>query len=108
MIEKLANQIECIIAKRLVRIILENGFEIKIFDGENFAMPQFSSDYNTIIEAMASTDEDIVWIKKPSTNQRRWIRLIYGNGEDLISDYSATFDLDPIIDEINDLRQINP
>ena len=89
-IEGLHSKVERTIAKRLIRTILEAGYDVRIHEGEDWAMDKRSNDPKTIFDNMASTDEDRVYFYSTSERKEQlgWIWLIYGNGEDLISDYS--------------------
>jgi hypothetical protein len=75
------------IALRLVEAALNDGFRISVNDGEETVVSD-SEDKQTIMEAMFSTDEDILHIHNKGSRVG-WIQFIYGNsGWDVISDYS--------------------
>jgi len=65
-IEGLHSKVERTIAKRLIRTILEAGYDVRIHEGEDWAMDKRSNDPKTIFDNMASTDEDRVYFCKTS------------------------------------------
>lgn len=79
------------IASKLIEDMLSNGNTVSVWEGEDWAIYK-STDHAAIMEALASTDSD--WIYVWSRNSEgKLIRvgkvlLIYGNGNDLISDCS--------------------
>jgi hypothetical protein len=75
------NIVEALIVRRLVTALLDAGLEITVNDGEEDCYT--GRDPAKIFEAMMSTDEDVLITTRGSV----W--LIYGNGFDLISDYSV-------------------
>lgn len=75
----------------LVEDILAAGYAIAVWDGDNFAI-KASRDEETIFAAMASTDEDRLYLYEPGKDGARlgWIYLVYGNsGWDVVSDYTT-------------------
>lgn len=76
--------IERRIARQLVRAILAEGAAISVWEGEDFAI-QGSKDEAAIMQSLASTDSDRIIANKDG-KQLGWFWLIYGNGEDLLSD----------------------
>ncbi len=86
------NPIETRIINKLLADALAAGYNISVNDGED-TIVSHSREIGVIKGAMRSTDEDYLHftILEPDLgNFRRvgWVRLIYGNGVDLISDYS--------------------
>lgn len=79
--------IERKIARKLIEDALAQGYEIDVFDGEEY--PLRNGDSVAKIEAaMFSTDEDRLEFCRPGARCAGWVHLIYGNGADLISDCS--------------------
>jgi hypothetical protein len=48
-----------------------------------------------IFSAMSTTDEDYLIVYKDG--KPKWIRLIYGNGADVISDYLVSLEEEPAL-----------
>lgn len=93
-------QRESRIARRILREALRASYSISVNDGEETTLVR-STKLSAIIEAMATTDEDWIFLHRADQSKRAtwdqsgtkdcagWVRLIYGNDTDLISDYSA-------------------
>jgi hypothetical protein len=80
---------EAVVAKRLIRIILERGYMVSINDGEEWTV-ELSTDRKEILPALATTGEDILRLYKDGERAGS-IWLVYGNAEDgseLIADHS--------------------
>lgn len=99
------------IEKQIVNLILDRvlaeGGAIDVHDGEETPLKN-SRDKTAIFAAMFSTDEDYLYIRQsPGQKPMGWVRLIYGNGIDLISDYTVNLEtlLEPINAEINRFEQ---
>lgn len=84
-----ASDIERQIAIKLVDDILAAGMSISVNDGEETTVV-WSPQRDEILAAMNTTDHD--WLKVYSETSRNGyigsIMLVWGNGTDLISDYS--------------------
>jgi hypothetical protein len=99
-------KIERPIARRLVATCLEAGYVISVFDGEEFAIKK-SDNKSEIHKAMFSTDCDVlhIWSAiQPLDSKRKrigTITLIYGNLEDVISDYSDNDIIDGLVKKAN-------
>lgn len=76
--------LEARIAKRLVADALAAGWSISVHDGEEWAIKQ-STDKAAIYAAMCSTEMDTLRFRKDGEPIGS-VTLIYGNGEDLVSD----------------------
>ena len=76
------------IAHRLVTDALAAGYSVSVYDGEDWAIRQ-STARAAICNALCSTDEDVLHFhpEKPGP-VAGWVRLIWGNDCDLISDAS--------------------
>jgi hypothetical protein len=80
---------EAVVAKRLIRIILERGYMVSINDGEEWTV-ELSTDRKEILPALATTGEDIIRLYKDG-ERAGFFLLIYGNAEDgseLIADHA--------------------
>lgn len=74
------------IARKIVQRILKAGYVISVFDGEEYPCKR-SADFKAIWDAMGETDEDVLIIRDV-VQRIGSITLIWGNDEDLVSDYS--------------------
>lgn len=77
------NATERRIATALVDGLLSAGYALSIDDGEEITVRD-STDRAAILAALGSTDQDII------RSGSHWVLLIWGNGEDLVSDYGET------------------
>jgi hypothetical protein len=103
--ERFTQPVERPIATKVIRSILNAGYEIQVHDGEEF------NSEPTVVEEhvkanLASTGDDRLYFRKPGDESfAGWVWLIWGNGEDLISDYTANDATEvliaPIIAEID-------
>jgi hypothetical protein len=87
--KKHRNEIERQIIVCLVEDLLAEGYRLGVNDGEETVL-EASADEETIFGAMSTTDEDYLLFSYENTGGVGWIRLIYGNGPDVISDYTVT------------------
>lgn len=76
------------IAHALLRRILKAGYSVRVHDGEK-AHPLTSS-FEAAWDAMGETDEDTLLIFDEDGTQIGGIMLVWGNDEDLVSDYFWT------------------
>jgi len=77
-------------ARKFVRMALDRGYVVSVFDGEEYTVRQ-SNDFKEITEALWSTDEDALIIRKNVSGDRigrAW--LVYGNSaHELIADWTV-------------------
>jgi hypothetical protein len=78
---------EARIARKIVKDALANGWTISVNDGEEWVVKR-STDSRAILEAMCSTDSDVLRLRDASGEAIGNIWLVWGNDEDLISDHS--------------------
>jgi hypothetical protein len=83
----MTSPIEVTICNRLVTKALQAGYMISVHDGEEYALKR-STSKRAVIEAMRSTDADTIVFRNADGSKAGAMLLIYGNGEDVISDYS--------------------
>ena len=83
------------IAKALVRRALERGCRVSVFDGEETVLKQ-SANEKAIFEAMNSTECDVLRFWQDGENIG-FVTLIWGNEEDLISDYSDNAEMEQLV-----------
>lgn len=81
-----ASKSENKIVKRLLAAILKAKCTVTVYDGEDCVITK-SRAKGVIIAALGSTDHDVLHIYHPD-GKLGFILLIWGNGEDVISDYS--------------------
>jgi hypothetical protein len=107
--------VEAYVCRFLVRAALAHGYAISVFDGEAWALKR-STDEEAIKAAMFSTDNDTLTLHKEKVSSREKLRgsvlLIYGNGWDVISDYSVSLealmiDVMKHIDSVRNLDRAN-
>lgn len=84
------NATEVRIAKSIVHRLLNSGYQLRVNDGEETVTP-ITKDLNTIFAAMASTEMDYLLAYKDGKRVGS-VMLIWGNGEDLLSDCSVSLD----------------
>lgn len=83
----LGEKIERRITKRLVRdIIAKDGVSLHVRDEESACIHDQSE--ASILEAMFESGENYLVIRDRDLKKLGWIRLIWGNETDVISDYS--------------------
>jgi hypothetical protein len=78
---------EARIARKIVKDALANGWTISVNDGEEWVVKR-STDSQTILNAMCSTDSDVLHLRDASGEPFGSIWLVWGNDEDVISDHS--------------------
>lgn len=87
--------VERCIIDHLIANMLAASAKLGVNDGEETTL-QRSSGPAAIKAAMFTTGEDylLVWPAGSHSQQRHtgWVHLIYGNGEDVISDYSTNIE----------------
>lgn len=90
-------EIEMQIARRLVRLLLDTGHSVSVWDGEAYACKK-ETKMSHIIYALRTTDMDVLRVWKDGKLQG-CISLIYGNdGWDVIADNSCS--LEPLLEPI--------
>jgi hypothetical protein len=90
--------VEWLIANSLVSELLANGFNITVTDEYGEDAIAVSRDKAKILEAMDGGGNDRLYVTRSMYATDRiegWVALVYGNGVDLISDY--TVNLKPYI-----------
>ena len=98
-------EIEMLIAGKLVRTLLSAGFQISVWDGEAYGI-QKSTTAADILKALRTTDEDVLYCRKDEngTITSGSINLVYGNdGYDVISDNSCS--LEPFLEPVTEYAE---
>ena len=93
------NPIEKTIASKLVKAILARGYEVSVYEGEDYAIKR-SVGYQKIMDALASTGEDTIIIHTVDDTRIGSIYLVWGNGEDLVSDNTDNETINGIVDSL--------
>lgn len=75
------------IAQKLVQAILDRGYSVTVWEGGDFAIKR-SRDADAVMQALESTDHDIVRAVNDAGEVVGRVMLIWGNGDDLISDHT--------------------
>ena len=83
-----ASTVERGIVSKLLDLCLVNGNKVSIYDGEEYAIKR-STNKKAILKEMAATGEDSVLVRDAENVILGKFYLIYGNDEDIISDYIA-------------------
>lgn len=86
-----ASDIERRIVGKLVEDLLAAGFSLSVNDGEEVTVSK-SKDPNQIYAALSSTDSDYLLVHSTNDVRDRWVRLVWGNDEAVISDYLTSLD----------------
>ena len=88
------------ICMRLVSRALAAGYSVSVFDGEEFLLVD-SRNKTAILAAMFSTDYDALTFRDATGRKIGVVALIYGNGEDVISDYSDNEATCKLVESVN-------
>lgn len=85
--------IETRIIRKLVGDLLAYGYLLGVNDGEEITVER-SHSRKAIFDALRTTDEDYLLVYRPNTTGGAfgWVRLIYGNGCDVLSDHTTNLD----------------
>lgn len=88
--------IELAIATRIIDDALAEGWSVTVNDGEEDVVSATRSrDRACILDALCSTDEDRVYFHKDGEQEPfGWVWLVWGNGTDLLSDYTTNLSPD--------------
>lgn len=91
---------EKMIATALVTKALNIGYVISVYDGEEFPIKRCALK-TEIIDALASTECDVLHFRDGDGNKVGCVALIYGNGRDLISDHSDNPAINALVNSVN-------
>lgn len=98
---KMRQEIERKIIAQIVDSAFANGYSISVNDGEETVLKK-STNKTQIMNAIMSTDEDVLYIHDKAGARLGSVYLIYGNdGHDVIADYTAG--LESLLEEANKL-----
>lgn len=110
-LDRYASYGETVIARRIVRLALERGWKVSVYDGEAYAVKQ-SDDRMTILSALATTEADWLEMRDSEGKAVGQLMLIWGNdpsGNELVADYTVDGTTDsPWTLFINDVERPSP
>lgn len=86
------------IARKVIRKALAKGYNISVMDGDDYPVKR-STSFKVINEALASTDSDSLIIRDASANRIGFILLIWGNGEDVVSDHTDKPEINELVND---------
>ena len=85
--------VEDAIVERCLSVFIEHGYEIKVmddFDDDGEEAQDYTTDKNLIRAALRSTAGDRLYLRHPNGGAGRpWVAFVWGNGVDVIHDYST-------------------
>lgn len=89
---KLRQELEKRIARRCILDLIEAGYTVSVYDGEEVTV-KCSTKGTEILAAMMTTDEDYLFAMDANGKREGWVRFIYGNsGWDVINDYTVNLE----------------
>lgn len=93
--------IERKICKRLVDVLLDEGYGVGVNDGEDTTVKN-SLDAREVMNAIQTTDEDYILVYRAG-KRIGWVRMIWSNGTEVLTDYTTNLEdvLKPVNDYIN-------
>lgn len=95
---KFCSEQEASLARKLVTAALFSGLSISVCDGDEFPLRK-SKNKESIYSAMNSTESDILWFWRDDI-RLGCVVLIWGNGEDLISDYTDSPEIKKLVEQM--------
>jgi hypothetical protein len=84
------------IASHLVRAIVAAGYNVSIWDGADYPVTR-SGDYSTIMNGLASSDCDNLFLRDAAGMNKGVIALAWGNHDALIYDYTHTPEIEALV-----------
>lgn len=89
----LNTSIERLLSTTVARSLLDAGYTIELWNGGDEA-EYCGRDLDALLAEMMATDEDVfnVVLDDGKHITQGWVRLIYGNGIDVISDYTVNLE----------------
>lgn len=97
-------QIERRIVRRIILDALKAGYSLTVCDGAETVLRQ-SVKPAVVLDAMFSTGEDVLSFIDAEGKRAGWVLLVYGNGMDVISDYSDNDKTAAILKGADELAQ---
>lgn len=95
---------EAKVARKLVEVILKEGYRIRFNDGEDW-YPELFGEGNKkdLHELMAATDEEFLQVTSTEGKKVGTLQLVWGNEEDgseLIADYTDNDEIRAIVKKV--------
>lgn len=85
-------ELEKTIIQKLIEDALALNYKVSVFDSEEWCLKR-SSSFVDIMEAVMSSDEDLLRFRSAQGAYMGAVQLVYGNsGYDVISDYTESLD----------------
>lgn len=101
------DEIEDQIIDELLDRALGRGWSVSVFDGEEFPLRR-CYDKATIRAAMRSTDTDYLYFHGSAGEAYGWVWLVYGNGEDLITDLTIGREVTALETQVHERFEARP
>lgn len=93
------NKGEQCVARKLIKAILAEGYNISVHDGEEWVVVDERS-FSSVWEGIGNTDIDEIKVLDDTRHCKGWFTLIWGNSpEELVADCSDTVFCDQMIDK---------
>jgi hypothetical protein len=86
-------------ARKLIRAALKAGYSVSVYDGEEWPLKR-STSQTEIFAAIASTDCDVLRFRTTAGEVVGSVTLIWGNEDDVISDYSDNAAIEALVKPI--------
>lgn len=86
-------------ARKVIRAALAAGYSVSVYDGEEWALKRATT-FNEINKAIASTDCDVLRFCNAAGEAVGSVTLIWGNEDDVISDWSDNAAMEALIKPI--------
>lgn len=91
--------VERAIFRCTAKALMEAGYSLRLFDGEEWATP-ITTSLQVLMDEMFATDEEQLVVYDSTGKKCGWVFFVYGNsGWDVINDY--TTNLEPVLASIN-------
>lgn len=89
----LNTSIERLLSTTVARSLLDAGYTIELWNGADEAEYR-GRDLDALLAEMMATDEDVLNVVLDDGKHiiQGWVRLIYGNGIDVITDYTVNLE----------------
>ncbi len=95
-LEKYAPKIAADIARGLIDLAFAKGYTVSVNDGEEWTVER-SSDREAVLGALATTEADTLVFRREDGSRVGFVWLIWQNGIDAASDWSANDDTDALV-----------
>jgi len=96
---------EANIARKIIKLALERGLTISVNDGEEWTVKETTM-AKAVEHALCTTDQDTIRLHEADGSIGS-IYLVWGNGEDLISDCTDSFAMGEFMEAYETKRRSN-